>query len=105
MKTWAYHSAKSLLLGYMSYFKCRFPRPTSRDYESVVMEAQEIHISENKLRDTNIGDMGAKFKNHYSPFLRVILPTYCATKEEKQQQEAIFRLLDIIIPKIVFLLF
>lgn len=105
MKTWAYPSAKSLLLGYMSYFKCRFPRPTSRDYESVVMEAQETHISENKLKDTNIGDTGAKFKNHYSPFLRVILSIYCATTEEKQQQEAIFRLLDIIIPKIVFLLF
>lgn len=34
------------MLGYLGYFKCKFPSPTSEDYESIVVEAQEIGISE-----------------------------------------------------------
>lgn len=55
MKDQTYHSAKNLVLGYLGYFKCKFQSPTPRNDESIVMEAQEIYISENMSKESNRG--------------------------------------------------
>lgn len=54
MKRLAHHLAKSLVLGYLGYFKCKFPSPISKDYESVVVEAENRHFR-NMPRDSNTG--------------------------------------------------
>lgn len=45
---------------------------------------------------------GTEFEKYCFLFLRTVLTTYCTIKEQKQQQEAIWRLLDILIPKLVY---